>query len=203
MTTPPATNLTQRMRRLVSAELTEAALRLMAADGFDAVTIDQIAAAAGVSRRTFFRHYASKEDVVVRFLTDMGADITATLSARPAGEPPSVALRHALGVPLAACAGAHERARQVVGLILGTPALLARFLERQSQWQDDLAAALAERLGTEDGDLYPRMAAGMALTAFDTALHRWNDGGHDDPGVLADRAFAIIAPALDAVERTA
>ncbi|HEY1179882.1 MAG TPA: TetR family transcriptional regulator [Phytomonospora sp.] len=200
MTTAPATNLTQRMRQLVSTELTEAALRLMAADGFEAVTIDQIAAAAGVSRRTFFRHYASKEDVVVRFLTDMGADITATLTARPAGEPPSVSLRHALGVPLAACSGAHERARQVVGLILGTPALLARFLERQSQWQDDLAAALALRLDMDADALYPRMAAGMALTAFGTALHGWNAGdGSADPAELADRAFAIIAPALDAV----
>lgn len=192
-------NLTQRMRELVSTELTEAALRLMAADGFDAVTIDQIAAAAGVSRRTFFRHYASKEDVVVRFLTDMGADIAASLAARPADEPPSAALRHALGIPLAACAGHHERAREVVGLILGTPALMARLLERQSTWQDDIAAALAARRGLSPDDLYPRLAAGMALTAFDTILRRWHaEGAAEDPQKLADEAFALLAPALDA-----
>ncbi|MCC2276906.1 MULTISPECIES: TetR family transcriptional regulator [Streptomyces] len=193
--------MAQRKRRLVSNELSEAALQLLALKGFDAVTIDEIAATAGVSKRTFFRYFASKEDVVVQFLADMGAGMRAALASRPLGEQPSVALRHTVRDPMAACADHSERALRVVQLILRTAALRARFLEHQDRWRDDLAAELAQRLGLDpDTDLYPQLAAGMALTAFDAVLRRWSGSdGADDPAELTDRAFAAIAPALDAV----
>lgn len=197
----PDVTLAQRKRQLVADELTEAAMRLLVQNGFDAVTIDEIATAAGVSKRTFFRYFASKEDVVVQFLADMGDDIRTTLAARPAAEPPSAALLHAVRVPIAACGDHVDRALSVVRLILHTPALLARFLERQAQWRDGLTTELADRTGLDpEVELYPRMAAGMALTAFDAVLHRWcASDGHDDPTELIDRAFAVIAPALDAL----
>ncbi|MER8043694.1 TetR family transcriptional regulator [Streptomyces sp. NPDC094032] len=203
----PDISLAERKRLLVATELTESALQLLALKGFDAVTVDEIAAAAGVSKRTFFRYFASKEDVVVQFLSGMGADIHAALAARPATEPPSRSLRHAVAVPLLACTDQHPdhaaRALRVVQLILGTPALLARFLERQSDWQEALAGELARREGLDAGtDLYPRLAAGTALVAFRTALQRWSESeAAEDPMALLDRAFAVVAPALDAQDR--
>ncbi|MFG2502114.1 TetR family transcriptional regulator [Streptomyces sp. NPDC048441] len=193
-------SMAERKRQLVATELTQAALQLLALKGFDAVTIDEIVTTAGVSRRTFFRYFASKEDVVVQFLADMGAGIRAELADRPAEEPPSVALRHAVWVPIAACGDHSERVLPVVRLILRTPALRARFLERQAQWRDELTGEVAVRLGLDaDADLYPRLAAGMALTAFDAVLQRWSDSaGAEDPAELTDRTFAVIAPALDA-----
>ncbi|GGR97098.1 TetR family transcriptional regulator [Streptomyces aureoverticillatus] len=198
----PEASLAQRKRQLVADELTEAALQLLASKGFDGVTVDEIVTTAGVSKRTFFRYFASKEDVVVQFLADMGTGMCAELAARPAGERPSEALRHAVWVPLGECADHSERALRVVRLILRAPALLARFLERQAQWRDDLAAELARRLELDaDAELYPRLAAGMALNAFDAVLHRWSGSdGAEDPATLTDRAFAVIAPALDAVD---
>ena len=198
---PETSSLAQRKRQLVSDELTEAALQLLALKGFDVVTVDEIVTTAGVSKRTFFRYFASKEDVVVQFLADMGTGMRAELAERPADELPSVALRHAVTVPLATCADHSERALRVVQLILRTPALRARFLERQGQWHDDLTAELGQRLGRDpETDLYPRMAAGMALTAFDTVLARWSGSdGTQDPTELIARAFALVAPALDAV----
>ncbi|MFG3258949.1 TetR family transcriptional regulator [Streptomyces sp. NPDC048172] len=193
--------MAQRKRQLVAGELTEAALRLLAEKGFDAVTIDEIVATAGVSRRTFFRYFASKEDVVVQFLADMGDGIRAALADRPAEESPSAALRHAVRVPLDACADHSDRALGVVQLILRTPALRARFLERQAEWSDGLTAELATRLGLSPSkDLYPRLAAGMALSTFDTVLHRWSaSGGEESPAALLDQSFALLAPSLDAV----
>ncbi|MGW5612030.1 TetR family transcriptional regulator [Streptomyces sp. NPDC003753] len=194
--------MAQRKRQLVSNELSEAALQLLALKGFDAVTIDEIAATAGVSKRTFFRYFASKEDVVVQFLADMGIGMRAALASRPIEEQPSASLQHTVWVSMAACADHSDRALRVVQLILRTPALRARFLERQDQWRDDLAAELAQRLGLDpDADLYPQLAAGMALTAFDAVLQRWSGSdGAEDPAELTYRAFATIAPALDSVE---
>ncbi|MFD3530467.1 TetR family transcriptional regulator [Streptomyces sp. NPDC058664] len=202
MTTRPESCLAQRKRQLVATELTEAALQLLARKGFDAVTVDEIATAAGVSKRTFFRYFASKEDVVVQFLADLGADMRAGLAARPAGERPSEALLHAVSVPLATCEEHSERALPVVRLILRTPALLARFLEHQAEWREELTQELAARRGLDPGtDLYPRLAAGMALAAFDAVLHRWSEGqGREstaDARVLIGEAFAVLAPALD------
>ncbi|GAA0467129.1 TetR family transcriptional regulator [Streptomyces stramineus] len=195
--------MAERKRQLVSNELTEAALQLLALKGFDAVTVDEIVTAAGVSKRTFFRYFASKEDVVVQFLADMGADMCAELAARPVEERPSAALLHVVSVPIAACGVHSDRALPVVQLILRTPALRARFLERQAQWRDDLSAGLARRLGLDPGsDLYPQLAAGMALTAFDAVLQRWSDSeGAEDSAELIERAFAVIAPGLDSVEQ--
>ncbi|MFH9558149.1 TetR family transcriptional regulator [Streptomyces globisporus] len=200
VTTRAGVSLAERKRQLVSDELTGAALRLLAQKGFDAVTIDEIVAAADVSKRTFFRYFASKEDVVIQFLAEMGTVMRAELAGRPAQEPPSVALRHTIWVSIDACAGHADQALRVVQLILGTPSLLARFLERQAQWRDELATEVADRLGlAPETDLYPQLAAGMALAAFGTVLQRWSDSdGAEDPATLTDRAFAIIAPALDA-----
>jgi AcrR family transcriptional regulator len=154
-----------------------------------------------VSKRTFFRYFASKEDVVVQFLTGLGAAMREELASRPASEPPSTALRHTVWRSIDACAGQTERTLRVVQLILGTPALLARFLERQAQWREELAAVVAERLGLDPAtELYPRLAAGMALTAFHTVLQQWSESdGTEDPAALTDGCFAVIAPALDAV----
>jgi len=192
--------IAERKRQLVANELAQAALLLLADRGFDAVTVDDIVAAAGVSRRTYFRYFASKEDVVVQFLANAGAGVVAALAARPAGEPPSVALRHAVWVPIAACADHPDQALLVTRLILGTPALQARYLERQIQWRTDLTAELAARLRLDQtSDPYPAMAAGMTVTALNTVLQHWREG--DDQhrlAALTDRCFAIIAPALDA-----
>ncbi|MBO1334298.1 TetR family transcriptional regulator [Streptomyces sp. VRA16 Mangrove soil] len=198
MSTRGDLTLAERKRQLVADELTEAALQLLALKGFDTVTVDEIVAAAGVSKRTFFRYFKSKEDVVVQFLADMGEDMRGALADRPEGESPTEALLHAVRGPLTTCAADSERALRVVQLILRTPALLARFLERQDRWRDDLAAELARRTGRDAGtDLYPRLAAGTALTAFHVVLRRWSDSdAAQDPVTLLDEAFAVVAPAL-------
>lgn len=203
MATRSDTTLAERKRQLVAEELRNAALMLLASRGFEAVTVDDVVAAAGMSRRTFFRYFASKEDVVVRFIADMGTEVVGELAARPEDEPPSVALRHAIWRLLAGCADQPEhaeRSRIVARLILDTPALHARWLERQLQWRAGLAAVLAARRGVDPHtDPYPPMAAGMAMLALDSVLRQWRPG--DDERRLAeltDRAFAVAAPSLDA-----
>jgi AcrR family transcriptional regulator len=192
--------LAERKRQVVRDALAEAALRVLAWHGFETTTVDQIVAEAGVSRRTFFRYFRSKDDVVVQFLGDVGAQLCEALAARPASEPPSVALRQALSVFVAACAEHPEKSLALTKLVWGTPALVGSFLERQAQWRVDIAAELGRRGGLDpDTDLRPSLAAAVALAAFDAALHRWSDtDGAESLDELTDQAIAAVAPALDA-----
>jgi AcrR family transcriptional regulator len=191
--------MAERKRQLVRDELAEAAVKLLADQGFEETTVDQIVAAVGMSRRTFSRYFESKEDVLVHMFTGTGEQLCAELRARPASEPPAVALRRALAPFIQFTLGHPDKALRVTRLILDTPALLARFLERQSHWQDGITTILAERAGLDPvTDLRPALAAGVALTAFRTALRRWADGdGTTDMNELLDQAFAVITPALD------
>ncbi|MCW2915573.1 MAG: putative TetR-family transcriptional regulator [Actinomycetia bacterium] len=186
-------SLAERKRQLVRDELGHAAMVLLAAQGFEATTIDQIVDAAGVSRRTFFRYFKSKEDVILEFLADVGADVCAELAARPPVETPGTALREALTVAVETFTEHPEKSRALARLTLETPALRARYLDRQAGLQQDLAAVIARREGLDlDTDMSPAVSAGMALTAFDIALTRWaRQSGAEDLRALIDQAFAL------------
>ncbi len=196
--TAPAASLAERKRQLMRDELTDAAVKLLATQGFEETTVDQIAAAVGMSRRTFSRYFDSKEDVLVHMLAEAGTALYGELRARPDDEPLPAAMRHALTT--LTCLGVENPGKTLLvsRLILNTPALLARYLERQSQWQQDMTAILAERAGLDPAtDLRPTLAAGTALTAFNAALRRWVDSeGTLNLDEVVDQAFAIIAPVI-------
>jgi len=191
--------MAERKRRLVRSELAEAAVKLLADQGFEETTVDQIVAAVGMSRRTFSRYFDSKEDVIVHMLAEAGVRLCAELSARPADEPTAVALRRALSVFTSMSVGNPAKMLRVSRLILDTPALLARFLERQSQWQAEMTGILALRAGLDpDVDLRPAVAAGVALTAFQAALRRWVDSdGSESLDEVVDQALALVGPVIE------
>src|SRR5438046_10674294 len=87
----------ERTRRAVRGELTELAKELVVENGYDETTIDDLAAAAGMSKRTFFRYFASKEELVMGKYEVFGEQLAEDLAARPAGEPIWASLRHMFG----------------------------------------------------------------------------------------------------------
>ena len=94
----PSASATLKVRKqqVVRDALSAAAEQLFLAHGFEQTTVEQIALTAGVSRRTFFRYYASKEDVMVERSDGLGELLLAELAARPLEEPPLLAIRNAL-----------------------------------------------------------------------------------------------------------
>ncbi|MGY0231534.1 TetR family transcriptional regulator [Longispora urticae] len=188
-------NLGERKRQLVRDELSHAALRLLAHQGFEETTVDEITEAAGVSRRTFFRYFRSKEDVIIELLGDLGSAVSVHLAARPATEAPAPALRAALALVLDEISTHPEKSLGLTRIILGTPALRARYLTAQDQWRASLAAELGTRTGLDPTtDLRPVLAAGVALVALDVTLDRWAqlDGAHNLVELL-DEAYEALA----------
>src|SRR3954470_16234796 len=95
MSTEPAPTLRDHAREALRYEVQRQAWLLFSEHGFEATTVDRIAAAAGMSRRTFFRYFASKDHLVLARMVEWGAALVQDLEARPATETPWMALRKA------------------------------------------------------------------------------------------------------------
>lgn len=187
--------LRARKRRLTGQALEDAALRLFTERGFEATTVAQIAAEADVSPRTFFHHFASKEDVVLGDYEARLVRLAEVLSARPPDEPPSTAIRRALLEVAEDYEAERERLLLRARLTIATPAVLARSLELQTRWEDLIASTIAARLGVEpDDDLRPRLFAAVTLAGMRVAQRRWlTDGG-------SARLPALVTDTLDLLD---
>ncbi|GAA1431701.1 TetR family transcriptional regulator [Microlunatus lacustris] len=187
--------LWDRSRQAAREEIERTALRLFTEQGFDATTIDQIVAEVGISRRSFFRYFGTKEDIVLGDLVAVGRTLRDALAARPAEEDPWSALRAAF-LAMAAHGPSPERRLTVMRLMLTSSSLRARHLEKHLQWQGLLVPLLEQRLGVDAGaapDPRARALVSAALGCLDTALEVWTlRDGEADPVELYDQAVAAV-----------
>ncbi|MGC4939716.1 TetR family transcriptional regulator [Kribbella sp. DT2] len=189
------TGLRDRARRAVRAEVAGIGFGLFAEHGFDQVTADQIAAAAGMSRTSFFRYFPTKEDVVLGHLEEMGEELSAALAARPAGEGAWVALEQAFYDQFGETLEDPDRALRLAKMMQETPALRARHLEKQQKWQELLAPEVARRLRITDDPSDPRARAvtGAALACLDAANVAWmNSKGEKDMRDLIHQVMSTL-----------
>ncbi|MDT0443843.1 TetR family transcriptional regulator [Streptomyces johnsoniae] len=184
-----------RAREVMRAEVAAVVQDLILERGYEATTIDDICAAAEVSRSTFFRYFPSKEDAVLGAALDSGERLRDTLAARPLSEAPWVAMRRALD-PLIEHYEAHdERVRSLTRLIMNTPVLAARHREKNARWHGLLQPEVARRLDADPADRSdPRAHAliAAALGCVEAALTAWTST--DRPQALApilDRAMDV------------
>ena len=191
-------DLRTRKKLRTRVALATAALELFEERGFDETTVDEIAAAADVSRRTFFRYFETKEDV---FLVDPAGKlqiIEDELSRRDDGESTLAAIRRAL-LAIARDYAADEaflRLQYRVGL--REPKLVAHGYVYQVRWEDALARAVAVDLGVDAAtDVRARVTAHVTVGAARTAVASWlsSPAGTDAVAVM-DATFDLVAPAL-------
>lgn len=188
--------LRERKRQRTHEALEETALRLFTEQGFAATPVSRVAEQAGVSTRTFFHHFATKEDVVLAAYERRLARLVDVLAARPDDEPPLTTLR----ASLLTVAEDYQRARDElldrVRLIATTPSIHARSLELQSRWEERIAEAVARRLDVEvERDLRPRLLASVTFAAMRVAQRRWLQDEQ------ADDLPALVTEALDLLEQ--
>ncbi|MGW0708067.1 TetR family transcriptional regulator [Streptomyces sp. NPDC002643] len=191
------TNTRDIARAAVRAQLARVAFELFRREGFDKVTLDDLAAAAGVSRSTFLRYFGTKEDAVLGAFDTHGNWVAEALLARPADEDDWTALRRALDTVIERYHRDPVGSLATARLVRETPALCARQAEKQHGWRPGLARALAERRGggAEGPTLAESVRAAAAIDCLSVAIDHWSasDGGLDLVGLL-DEAFATLDP---------
>ena len=172
--------------------------------GFDAVTIDDLAKAAGISKRTFFRYFATKEEVVTWEFDETGTALLTAFRLRPRDEQPLVSLRFAMGLIIDRLSSDPERARALMQLIHRTPALRGRFLVTQDHWREQFTSAIAERLpGGPRTPMLARLTATVSMAAVDAAIMAWAESGDREIGTVVDEAFEALAAVVKAATHPA
>jgi AcrR family transcriptional regulator len=193
-----AGGLRERKKAETRRALSSAALRLADRHGPDHVTVEAIAEAAGVSPRTFFNYFASKEDALVGMAPARASTLVTLLEERPAHEPPFEALRAAIteGAEIFASGTADWAVRQ--RLFQHHPTLAGRHAARFAEVEHEMAEIVARRAGLDvDRDPYPAIVVGATLAALRAALASWQARDPQPPvHEVLDEAFDHLAGGL-------
>jgi AcrR family transcriptional regulator len=163
--------LRDRQRAAVRAELRRAAYRLFVDRGYEKVSIDDIALAAGLSRRTVFRHVASKEDLLLGPVRHGGAAIARLLEEQPGRLSPDKALKNAIVARAAAFEDGESQFWRAA--ILSAPERLDKITMISAVDRDHIIKIVADRMGTDSGDPRPGLLVHLAFAAGDYGFQRW------------------------------
>ena len=190
--------LRERKKAETRAALQDAAIRLADRDGVDKVSVEAIADDVGVSARTFFNYFPSKEDAIIGMSPTVPSPITDNLRSRPDDEPPLEALRQAVQASVERLQEDPDRWTIRRRLVQNHPELAARYAARLAETEQGLVVEVARRLGLDpDRDTYPGTLVGASMAATRVAMAIWQ--GHDDPSglvALLDHAFDHLAAGL-------
>jgi AcrR family transcriptional regulator len=185
-------NLRDRQRTETRRAIQSHAIRLFVAAGYDATTVNDVAAAAGVSAMTVYRHFPTKEDLV---LYDEYDPLTAAaVAAQPAG-PLAVRIGRALE-ETAAFGSSQEKAFLLarLRLMISVPALRARHLDSQYATQAAIVSALCGSSPDPEEEFRVRATASACLGAAHVALIRWaeSDGEADLPALIRQALTSVF-----------
>ncbi|WP_242424005.1 mycofactocin system transcriptional regulator [Frankia sp. EI5c] len=174
------------------ASIERAAFAVFTERGFDATTLDAIAEAAGVGRRTLLRYYPSKNDIPWGQFDESLVELQKSLAAMPPGIPLHEAVHRAVLAFNRVDPAAVAQHRQRMSLLLRTPTLLAHSALKYRQWRRVIASYVAERSGLSPDDLLPRTVGHVALAIAVSAYEQWLD---DESRTIEE----ILDEALDAL----
>ncbi|HEY0279028.1 MAG TPA: TetR family transcriptional regulator [Solirubrobacterales bacterium] len=188
--------LNEIQRRAVREDIEGTALRLFLAHGYDATTVDDVAAAVGTSRRTVFRYFETKEDLVLASMRDKGRELVEAATAASPEKDAREALAEVLlgfaeefdaGLPLS---------RRRAALLASTPSLQAALALKHLEWRAALGAAISPRLrgARSTRALRAEAIAGAALACLDVAATLW---AGDEGGPTLRRRLDVALAALD------
>lgn len=181
-----------RRPSITRAELEEIALRIFSERGFEVVSIEEIAAAAGIGRRTFFRYFKSKNDAVWGDF-DTELEVFEKWFNRCSADVPVI---DAISAGVLAFNSfdptAEAELRNRMQIILRSPALQAYSTLKYTAWRSIVARFAANRLGLVESDLVPRTLGHLALGAAVAAYEQWLDSNDGELIPLLQQALTIL-----------
>ena len=167
-------SLRERKKRATREALRRAAVSLVADRGLGAVTVQDIAARAEMSPRTFFNYFPSKEDAVSGWDPAVVAEMIDRLRGRPGTEPAPAALRSVLSDALSRPDADHRELLERLRVIRSDPRLVAHDASRWGDLERQMVAVLADRRGTDDAhDHYASLVVATMLAACRVAMMSW------------------------------
>ncbi|WP_345039595.1 TetR/AcrR family transcriptional regulator [Streptomyces sannanensis] len=193
----PPMGLRERKKLKTRIAIRRATYRLIAEQGYEATTVEQIAEAAEVSPSTVFRYFPAKEDIV---LTDeYDPAMLQVLRSRPADEPPLESLRFIMTCALRMfLENEHDELIQRTRLMVEVPAIRARMTETMTDTAQMLVHALAERTGRAPDDVALRVFTAAVLGALREVTVYWGERGFQDDLIeLVDGALDTLKGGLE------
>lgn len=176
------------------AELERICLSIFSEQGFDVTSVDEIAAAAGIGRRTFFRYFKSKNDAVWGDFDTQLASFEAWFDSCPADVPVVEAIREAVVAFNSFDDTAAASLRYRMTVILSSPALQAYSTLRYAAWRGVVARFAARRLGVDERDLIPQTLGHLALGSALAAYEQWLASGAELIPLLR-QSLSLLNPA--------
>ena len=195
---PAQQGLRERKKRARRAALIDAAQHLVAAHGFDAVTVEMISAEAGVSARTFFNYFESKDDAVLGAEdTGLSEEVVRTfVDGGPTGRL-LTDLQALVASLLAPAAESHDRVKLAMDLMQHEPRLLQRHMVWMDRHKNQLAELFEARRATTPFSTDPELLTMLVLLLIRTALVAWEHAGYQ--GTPADHLPGAVAQLVDVV----
>lgn len=182
-------SLRERKHEFVLREIERAAWDLFATVGFDRATVEEISRNAGVSRRTFFRYFHTKEELLSFSVEHFGERVAQRFVEMPKNRKPLAALEDAILSVLQEKMHDARQPREMLSLMFEEPNLRGRFLCALSRWVPALSKELARRKAYRGDAARCDLAAALYCTAFDQVHMRWYREGTGDLPAQMKRAF--------------
>jgi AcrR family transcriptional regulator len=181
-----------RKQDFVRGTIWDAAIDLFAGAGFEESTIDDIARAAGVSTRTFFRYFSSKNDLMGQGMIRYAALLSDAIHSAPKTVSPLQIVRYT-AQRVASEAAAEPRVRQIMKIAGSSVAAREAQLSRRAEVEDAVTRSFAVRCRTAPGDeVTPRLLTGVTLSILDVSFREWAKSGERDIAVIVDEVLDTL-----------
>lgn len=184
--------LQARKQQVVRDAIHDAAIGLFAAKGFDQTTVDEIAEAAGISRRSFFHYYITKDDLLAQDMMRYGATLVEAVKACPAASTPFEVLSETVlaGIEYTA---KQPILRQTIEISQASTAARQAYSSRSVEVEDSLSAAYAHHLkNAPKVGVEPRLLAHLTLSVMKVAIMAWFTGEYQDLSTAAKHVLADL-----------
>jgi AcrR family transcriptional regulator len=187
----PAATLQERKQQLVRQAIWDAATDLFADKGYDETTVDDIALAAGVSRRSFFRYFSSKNDLMAQAIDTYGDRLTEAIQACDPHSPPPEIFRQTILRVAGTCAQ-QPRIRKAMRIVTKYPAARIALEARAHDLHARVEKAFARRIPKSEKQLPPAVVAALTLSVLSVIFQVWFEHGQGDIAVTAEQVLGTL-----------